>query len=156
MRSSFVLPALLLLALPAGAQTGADSAAARPSGEPVRRVAGAVRYTGTAPALDGVLNDAAWSQAQPLTDFVQRAPNPGQPASFPTEARVLYDDAAIWVGVRLSDPHPDSIQAPVGRRDLSGVSSDWVHVLFDSYNDRRTAFRFSVNAAGVQKDAFHS
>ena len=121
-----------------------------------RRAASAVRLTGAAPRLDGVLDDAAWAAAQPVSDFIQRAPNPGSPATLRTEARVLYDDAAVYVAFRAFDPHPDSIAAPVGRRDLAGVSSDWVHVMLDSYNDRRTAFRFSVNAAGVQKDAFHS
>ncbi|HEU0053580.1 MAG TPA: DUF5916 domain-containing protein [Longimicrobium sp.] len=121
-----------------------------------RRVTTAARLTGQAPKLDGVLDDAAWAQATAFTDFVQRTPNPGQPSTLRTEAKVLYDDAALYVAVRAFDPHPDSIQAPIGRRDLAGISSDWVHVMVDSYNDKRTAFRFSVNAAGVQKDAFHS
>ncbi|HEX5726834.1 MAG TPA: DUF5916 domain-containing protein, partial [Longimicrobiaceae bacterium] len=112
--------------------------------------------TGEAPQIDGVLTDAAWSQAQPVTDFVQRQPNPGQPASLQTEVRVLFDAAAIYVGVRLHDPRPDSIFQPLGRRDLSGIASDWVHLFIDSYNDKRTAFRFSVNPRGVQKDVFHS
>ncbi len=155
MRSSIVLPTLIAAAglavwhIPARAQTQVAAAAAR-------RQAMAVRLTGPAPKLDGVLDDAAWALAQPVSDFVQRAPNPGAAGTLRTEARLLYDDGAVYVAVRAFDPHPDSIAAPVGRRDLSGVSSDWVHVMLDSYNDKRTAFRFSVNAAGVQKDAFHS
>jgi hypothetical protein len=157
MRSIFRAFAIALLgaATQATAQSQQSTRPASPAPE-ARRVASAVRYTGNAPRLDGVLDDAAWAQAQPISDFVQRAPNPGAPATLRTEARIVYDDAAIWVAVRAFDPHPDSMAAPIGRRDMSGVSSEWIHVILDSYNDRRTGFRFSVNPAGVQKDAFHS
>jgi len=52
----------------------------------------------------------------------------------------------------MFDAHPDSIAAQLARRDASGIYSDWVHVMVDSYRDRRTSFRFSVNPRGVQKD----
>jgi len=154
-----LFPAVLLLLVPAALDTAAAQAvratrADRPAGE--RRTLVAVRVQGAAPRLDGVLNDEAWRLAQPATGFVQRSPTPGAPATLRTEARVLYDDNALYVAVRMDDPHPDSIAAPVGRRDLSGVPSDWAHVMIDSYNDRRTAFRFSVNPAGVRGDALLS
>src|SRR4051812_20017029 len=157
MRSRILLPALAVFVLLAARAGPQSQPAARPAAAPeARRMAGAVRYTGAAPRLDGVLDDAAWAQAQPISDFVQRQPNPGAPATLRTEARIVYDDAAIWVAVRAFDPHPDSLAAPVGRRDMAGVSTDWIHVILDSYNDKRTAFRFTVNPAGVQKDVFHS
>ncbi|HET7464148.1 MAG TPA: DUF5916 domain-containing protein, partial [Longimicrobium sp.] len=159
MRCTLLLPAIaaaLLVAHPAPAAAQSRQSATPSPAATARRQAQAVRLAGPAPRLDGVLDDAAWAAAQPVGEFVQRAPNPGAPATLRTEARLLYDDQAVYVAVRAYDPHPDSIVAPVGRRDLSGVSSDWVHVMLDSYNDKRTAFRFSVNAAGVQKDAFHS
>ena len=63
--------------------------------------------------------------------------------------RILYDDDAVYVGARMFDPHPDSIAAPLARRDPGDVSSDWFDVIFDSYHDRRTAYAFQLNAAGV-------
>ncbi|HEU5040242.1 MAG TPA: DUF5916 domain-containing protein, partial [Gemmatimonadales bacterium] len=45
------------------------------------------------------------------------------------------------------------IAAPLGRRDEE-VPSDWIGVLIDSYHDRRTAFEFTVNPAGVRRDVF--
>ena len=105
--------------------------------------------------IDGRLDEAAWAAAEPATGFVQNRPTPGAPASERTEARVLYDGGALYVGMRLYDARPDSITAPLGRRDLSGVPSDWAHVLVDSYHDRRTGFRFSVNPRGVKKDVLH-
>ncbi|HEX8906967.1 MAG TPA: DUF5916 domain-containing protein [Longimicrobiaceae bacterium] len=158
MRSRIALPALLFLLAHASAhaQTLQPASRAVTASTEARRPAEALRLSGAAPKVDGVLDDAAWAQAQPITDFVQRTPNPGAPGTLRTEARIAYDDAAIYAAVRAFDPHPDSIQAPVGRRDMTGVSSEWIHLIIDSYNDKRTAFRFSVNPAGVQKDVFHS
>jgi hypothetical protein len=153
MRSALTLAAALAVAAPAAAQQGA--ATDPPGADSGRRMARAAR-TPQPPRIDGALNDDAWRQAQPLTGFIQRGPNPGAPSTLPSEARVLYDDGALYVAVRMDDPHPDSMQAPLGRRDLTGISSEWAHVFLDSYNDKRTAFRFSVNPRGVQKDAFHS
>ena len=106
--------------------------------------------------LDARLDEEAWLNAPPSPAFTQSYPNPGQPATDSMDVRVLYDDAAIYVGVRMYDAHPDSIAAQLARRDASGIYSDWLHVIIDSYHDRRTAFRFSVNPRGVQKDVYTS
>ena len=105
--------------------------------------------------LDGILNEQVWSTAQAGSDFIQRFPNPGQGATLRTEVRVAYDDAAVYVAARMFDPHPDSIAAPLARRDPEDINSDWIDVIFDSYNDRRTAYRFGVNPAGTKLDVYH-
>ncbi|CAN5237120.1 hypothetical protein BH24GEM2_BH24GEM2_17220 [soil metagenome] len=86
----------------------------------VMRVLSAVRVTaGQAPTLDGRLDDAIWATAPAATEFVQRGPDPGKPATQRTEARVLYDNSAIYVGMRMYDTQPDSIAAQLARRDVS-------------------------------------
>jgi hypothetical protein len=138
---SFVLTATALpSASPAQDQPGASV--------PVLR---ATRAT-SAIKLDGVFDEPAWSAAEVGTQFTQSNPSPGAPATRPTEVRVVYTDDALYVGVRMHDPHPDSIASQLARRDADGLPSDFVHVMIDSYNDKRTAFRFSVNPAGVKRD----
>jgi hypothetical protein len=105
--------------------------------------------------LDGVLDEADWARAPVATSFTQRFPDPGKPATFQTEVRILYDDDAIYVGARMFDPHPDSIVAPMARRDPQDIYSDWFDVIFDGYQDRRTGFRFGVNPAGTKLDVYH-
>ena len=56
----------------------------------------------------------------------------------------------------MFDSHPDSIAAQLARRDATGIYSDWVHLIIDSYHDRRTAERFTVNPRGVKKDVYTS
>jgi hypothetical protein len=106
--------------------------------------------------LDGRLDEAAWAKAPVGGHFTQSYPQPGQPPKDSMTVRVLFDDAAIYVGVRMYDAHPDSIAAQLARRDAGGIYSDWVHLILDSYHDRRTAFRFTVNPRGVQKDVYTS
>src|SRR4051812_46494827 len=42
--------------------------------------------------LDGALDEQDWSLAGVATDFTQRFPDPGKPATYQTEVRILYDD----------------------------------------------------------------
>ena len=101
--------------------------------------------------LDGALTEAAWSAATPVSDFSQRVPDEGAPATERTEVRVVYDDDALYVGARLYDRSPDSVRAQLARRDRI-VSADRFVVFLDSYYDRRTGFFFGINAAGTLYD----
>jgi hypothetical protein len=102
--------------------------------------------------VDGRLDDAAWQGAAVADGWVQRRPTAGEAPWQQSEARLLHDEAALYVGIRLFDTAADSIVAPLARRDAELVS-DWVYVLIDSNEDRRTAFSFGVNPAGVRSDA---
>jgi hypothetical protein len=106
------------------------------------------------PTIDGRLDEPAWEAAEVATGFVQLRPRSGAAASQRTEARVLYGEDAIYVGMRMYDSAPDSIAAQLARRDARNLYSDWAHVGIDSYNDNRSAFRFSVNPRGVKADAY--
>jgi uncharacterized protein DUF5916 len=102
-------------------------------------------------AIDGLLSEAAWARALPVSNFTQREPKEGDPATERTEVRILYDDNAIYVGARLYDRSPDSVQAQLARRDRI-TSSDRFIVFLDCYHDRRTGFFFGINAAGTLYD----
>ncbi|HET9423736.1 MAG TPA: DUF5916 domain-containing protein [Gemmatimonadaceae bacterium] len=128
----------------AGAQTPATP----------RSKAVAVRRDGPV-LLDGRLDEGAWLKAPVSNQFTQSYPNVGR-VDTTTSVRVLYDEDALYVGIRMLDPRPDSIAAQLARRDAIGIYSDWVHLIIDSYYDRRTAFRFTVNPVGVQKDVYTS
>ena len=43
-----------------------------------------------------VLDDAAWEQAEPISDFVQVRPSDGGPPSETTEVYLLYDDDFLY------------------------------------------------------------
>ena len=103
--------------------------------------------------LNGPISDEFWRTAEPVNDFVQREPNEGGAPSQRTEFRVAYDASTIYIKVRAFDTEPDKIVGYLTRRD-SDSPSDWIHVLIDSYHDRRTAYDFGVNPAGVKQDRY--
>ena len=152
----FVITPALALAL-FSTVGGAQQPAAGPAAAAPPRSMRAVRRTGPI-TIDGKLDEAAWAAASPSGDFSQSYPAPGKPAPDRTEFRVLYDEQALYVGVRMYDAHPDSIAAGLGRRDATAatVYSDWVRLIIDSYHDRRTAFHFATTPRGVQKDSYFS
>ncbi len=102
--------------------------------------------------IDGLLDEAPWSLAQPATDFLQQDPTEGAPASERTEVKVLFDDRNIYFGIRAFD---DSTQINARElvRDASFSNDDKIEILLDTYNDKRNAFRFAVNPLGTQQDA---
>lgn len=103
--------------------------------------------------VDGVLDEPAWSLAQPATDFRQERPIEGAPASERTEVRVLFDDKNIYFGIRAFDSDAAHINARELVRDASFSNDDRIEILLDTYHDRRNAFRFAVNPLGTQQDA---
>lgn len=139
-----------MLALFLAALLGLAQPAARPADPPSRPTAHAERLEGSV-TLDGVLDEPAWQRARPATGFTQLQPSPGAPATQRTEAYVLYDDTAIYIGFRCYDEEPERIVRRLTRRDQF-VPSDRVFVWLDSDGDGRTAFAFGVNAAGVRYD----
>lgn len=100
--------------------------------------------------IDGVLDEAAWEGAALLTGFSQYLPVDGQPANDSTEVHVLYDDHAMYFGIRAFEPH-DAVVATLADRDrISG--NDRVEIFLDTFDDRRRALVLQVNALGVQAD----
>ena len=105
--------------------------------------------------IDGRLDEDVWQSAPVATGFVQREPFEGQPAEQPTEVRVLLDEDAIYIGARMFEADTSRIRRPLVRRGQGGPFQDWFSVSLDTNRDGRTAYRFQVNAAGVQVDSYH-
>ena len=104
-------------------------------------------------ALDGRLEDDAWRAAKVMSGFVQSQPVEGRPAVHDTEVRVLFDDEAVYIGLRMWDPEPTGIARQLFRRDDRG-QADQIEVAFDPNLDRRTGYLFGVTAANVQRDEY--
>lgn len=128
-----------------------SSGQSRPPEPP--RILRAAHTAGAAPRIDGLLDDDIWKRAEPVTDFTQREPNPGNPSAFGTIARVAYDEDAVYIALRMLDTNPAEIVSRLTRRDDVSSASDRVGVYFDSYLDRRTAFEFLTTPRGAQADA---
>jgi len=147
-RVAFICLAALVVASPVAAQVPAAVNLPRKQATATRVATGAVR-------VDGLLDDDAWRQATPITEFLQKEPTEGAQPTDPMEVRFVYDDAALYVGARMVSREGGGIQAPLGRRD-NVEQAEHLLIAFDTFLDRRTAVVFGVTAAGVRIDRFHS
>ena len=104
--------------------------------------------------IDGRFDEAAWSGAPLINEFVQREPAEGADPSQRTEVRLAYDDDALYVAVHAYDTDPSKVVGILTRRDQRSPS-DWVKIIVDSYNDKRSAYEFAVNPVGVKTDRYY-
>jgi hypothetical protein len=155
---------LALLAV--GLHAGALSAQQTTSSTFVAPVAGAVRRT-TPISIDGKLDEEAWRQARPITEFRQTRPVDGAAATLPTEVRILFDDDALYIGARMSEPTgAKGIRAPLARRDqllasngnngsFNSLTTDKIAIDLDPYHNHLDEVWFEMNPAGVRGDQFN-
>src|SRR6266487_3914902 len=85
-----------------------------------------------------------------VIDFRQREPGDGVPVSQATAAYLSYDNQNLYVVFVCTD-EPGKVRANVARRE--DISDDDQVVLYvDTFHDRKRAYLFAVNPAGVQQD----
>jgi hypothetical protein len=142
--------ALMAMAMPATAGQagdGIDYATAK-----LDRKILATRSAGSI-SLNGVLDEPAWRDAPIASDFIQNDPKEGEPATYDTEVRVLYDDQAIYFGVFARDAEPSGIIVNDLKKDFDTGRSDGFRVIIDTFDDDRNGYQFAINPAGAKWDA---
>ena len=107
----------------------------------------------TPPEVDGLLDDAVWQNAAHITEFVQREPVDGAPATEDTDVYLAYDDSNIYLGFHAKYEDPGMMRANRVDRDRAGFGDDTISVYFDTFLDQQRAYVFSVNGYGVQGDS---
>jgi Carbohydrate family 9 binding domain-like len=149
----FLVWALLIsvFMLPRTVGARATPNAARSVPQEGARLAEAV-HVDHAPKLDGTLDDPLWQSAKPITDFRQREPQEGEPATEKTEVRILYTRHAVYFGIHCYDSAPSRIVATELRRDVSQDLDDHFEILINANHDRRGGYVFEINPLGTQSD----
>ena len=143
-------PAVTVLAQSEAVRTDETQTDQTQTDEPVEtRVYNARRLVGEPPVIDGVLDEPLWDTVEWSGDFVQRDPTDGDPPSQQSRFRVVYDDSALYFAFRLEDD-PELVRPILARRDR--FPGDWIEVNIDSYQDRRTAFSFTLSLSGTRGD----
>ncbi len=129
---------------------GLAAACASPVRATQRPQVAAVRATG-ALRVDGVLDEADWARATPITGFRLIQNREGEAPSESTEVRVLFDETHLYFGCRCWNRGPGALRASLAPRDQI-LDLDNLGIALDPYLDRRRAFTFGVNPYGVQYD----
>jgi hypothetical protein len=103
--------------------------------------------------LDGRLDEASWAAAPLAKNFVQNDPREGEPATYDTEVKLLYDERALYIGVFARDPEPSAIIVNELRKDFNTGSADGFQVVIDTFHDARNGYQFAINPAGAKWDS---
>lgn len=90
-----------------------------------------------------------------ISNFIQRYPDDGKPATEPTVAYLGYTHRYLYVAFVCTDHTPHLIRSHMLARDSLG-DDDAVEVMLDTFHDQRRAFIFKTNALGIQADALYS
>ena len=102
--------------------------------------------------VDGVLDEADWSQAASVEGFTQLQPVADAPASQRTVIRILYDERMVYFGIEGRDTSPEEISRTVTQRDGEVWEDDAVALVLDTFDDDNNAYVFMVNSLGTQQD----
>jgi Domain of unknown function (DUF5916)/Carbohydrate family 9 binding domain-like len=144
----------LLLASPsvghaaAQAESAATETSARPSlrSHPIQQ----------APAIDGVLDDAAWrDSAVEVGDLLSYNPLYGERVPQRTKVWIGHDADFLYFAFQCDDPDPSSIKTSITRRD-NIWSDDWVGISLDALGTGQFSYHLMVNPSGVQLDMLNS
>ncbi len=106
-----------------------------------------------APVLDGILDDAIWSQAAVVDDFHQVRPTEyGEPTQR-TEFLLAYDDEHLYIGARVFEEDPGLITAKMLRQGGQLRTDDRIGIILDPFMNKRSGFWFMTNPNSVRRDA---
>lgn len=102
--------------------------------------------------IDGNLDDDAWKNVEPASNFITISPVFGQISKRNTKVKIVYDNEAVYIGAYMYD-NPANIRKQLTARDVVDRQDvDIFTVGFDTYHDKQNAFVFKVSAANVQVD----
>jgi hypothetical protein len=135
------------LALACGGLVGGRPAAAAPS-PPRPRIEATLAAAEI--RVDGVLDEADWARAAPITGFRRILTSEGAAPTDSTDARVVLGERALYLGIRCYAA-PGRVRASLAPRDQI-LDGDQIAVHLDTYRDFRRAYLFGVNPWGVQMD----
>jgi hypothetical protein len=105
-------------------------------------------------AIDGVMDEAEWSNAPEAGGFRMNFPADRIDARARTIVRVMYNDRYLYVGARLlraSGASPRYVVSSL-RRDFVFLENDAFGLIIDPFNDHINGYGFYVSALGVQAE----
>ncbi|MEP6583336.1 MAG: DUF5916 domain-containing protein [Ginsengibacter sp.] len=103
--------------------------------------------------IDGEVNDNAWKEITPVTDFVTSTPVFGEKPQLTTFVKITYDNSALYVLAYMHTDPSDVRKQLTARDNVDFQDVDVFSVGLDTYHDNQNGFLFQVTAAGVQGDA---
>tara|TARA_R110002072_G_scaffold67163_3_gene165122 strand:+ start:144545 stop:146737 length:2193 start_codon:yes stop_codon:yes gene_type:complete len=142
------IPQLLLLACCAGGVFAQEDGA--------RRTCRIGRIEAeNAPLLDGILTDECWRAAPAIGELVMVEPWLGRKPTERTIVKLLHDRRNLYISI-WCEQDPSTVRNSQRVRDARLDPDDRIELMFDPFENRRTAYFFQVGAGGSLGDALVS
>lgn len=109
-----------------------------------------IRKASSTVKIDGMLDEATWSDAETSSDFFMKWPNDEGRPKRQTYVKMSYDDQFIYVGVKAIDTNFHVVQTL--KRDQQFFNSDAFAIAIDPVNQRTNGFLFAVTPYNVQSE----
>ncbi|MSU49718.1 MAG: hypothetical protein EXS37_11645 [Opitutus sp.] len=107
------------------------------------------RHVTTPPVIDGKLDGPAWANAPWTADFVD-IEGPAKPKPrFRTRAKLLWDDAFLYIAAELEEPH---LWGKLTQHDAVIFQDPDFEVFLDPDGDTHDYFEFEINALNTGWD----
>ncbi|HCN84805.1 MAG TPA: hydrolase [Sphingobacteriaceae bacterium] len=101
--------------------------------------------------IDGIMDEAAWRDANVATNFFMVQPLDTSFAKVRTDVRMSYDKNNLYIiAICYHEPGPYFVESL--RRDFGFNKNDNFLLFMDPFDDQTNGFSFGANAAGAQWD----
>ncbi|OGV52418.1 MAG: hypothetical protein A2017_10905 [Lentisphaerae bacterium GWF2_44_16] len=105
-----------------------------------------IKETEDGPVIDGKLDDKCWETAVTMKDFFKCDDKSLSPDK--TEAKVVFDDQAIYVSVFAEEKNVESVKKTLDSSKHGPWGTDLIEVFIDLNNDGSSYYHFAANPKG--------
>jgi Domain of unknown function (DUF5916)/Carbohydrate family 9 binding domain-like len=111
-----------------------------------------IRKTSGPIVIDGIMNEAAWQEAETAKSFFMVLPMDTSKARVNTEVKMTYDKENLYIIAICWLPKKGPYMVESLRRDFTFGKNDNFIFFLDPFNDLTNGYTFGANAAGAQWD----
>lgn len=111
-----------------------------------------IQFTDQPIMIDGLLNEAAWGQADVADQFQMHFPFDTIPAVSPTTVRLLYSKSHLYISAVCTHQKEKDYVIQSLKRDFEFEENDAFGIYINAFNDQTNGLYFAVNPFGVQSD----
>ncbi|GAA3750126.1 carbohydrate-binding family 9-like protein [Terriglobus aquaticus] len=111
----------------------------------------AVHHVSTPPAMDGRLDDPAWSKAEWTSDFVDILGGSAPTPKYKTRVKMLWDDKNLYIAAELEEPN---VHAKLTEHDSVIFHDDDFEFFIKPVVDGESYYEFEMNALNTTWDLF--
>ena len=113
------------------------------------------KYINSEIVIDGQDNESDWMKANSGSNFWQWRPTDSLQALKQTEFKALYDDENLYFFIKAYTEEKNFTVYSL-KRDFNTFNTDYVQLIFDTFNDATNAFQFQTNHLGLKGDVLVS